>query len=117
MGNKYYAHEKFGSAVSYLAVNDGPRRNLLREARRRFTAVTEADMPPGSQAVADFRSLNTRMTWAEDTTGEGTLPATLALISEEEARAIADLIVEIYSSLTHAIFAAQRDGERWNAEH
>ncbi len=117
MGDKYYAHEKFGAAVRYLSVNDGARRDLLRDARGFFSAITEADLPPESSAIDDFRSLNTRMTWADDKTGEGTVPATLALITEDEARAIAGLIVDIYSSLTYAIFDAQRKGERWGAHH
>ncbi len=117
MGDKYYAYEKFSSAVRYLAVHDGPRRELLLEARRHFTPITEADLPPDSETITDFRSLMERMTRARDSTGEGTIPATLKLISEDEARAIADLIVDIHSSLTHAIFTAQRNGEPWGTHH
>jgi hypothetical protein len=116
MGDKYYAHEKFASAVRYLAVHDGTRRSVLREARARFTAVSDTDMPT-EEAAEEFRALMRRLTWAEDTTGEGTIPATIAAMDDSEARAIAGAIVDLCFTLENAIKHALINGERWGTHH
>jgi hypothetical protein len=116
MGDKYYAHQKFAAAVRILAVNGGPRREVLNEARLEFGPITETDLPPESLALEDFRSLRARLKGAIGSSGTGAAPARLAL-SEDEARAIALLIVNIYSELTQAIIKAQQNGERWGAHH
>lgn len=117
IGDKYYAYEKFGTSVRHLAVHDGPRRELMLETYRCFSAVGEADMPSDCDAADDFRSLMTRMTSAGDTTGQGTVLATLATMSDDEACAIAGLILDIYSTLANAIISAQRNGEHWGRHH
>jgi hypothetical protein len=116
MGDKYYAHSKFCSAVRHLAVHDGSRREHLREARAHFSPVTEADMPT-EEAADEFRELMRRLTWAEDKTGEGTIPATLAVIDDSEARSIAAAIVDLCSILENAVIHAQRNGEPWGTHH
>ncbi len=114
MGDKYYAYEKFSSAVRHLATTDERWSERLRGAYRHVSPLGAADMPPS--ALADYRRLIVRMTWAESK-GEGTLPATLALISDREARAIASLFDDVLACLAHAIFDAQRSGEGWGAHH
>jgi hypothetical protein len=116
MGDKYYAHEKFCSAVRHLAISDGSRRDHLLEAHRCFVGVSDTDMPT-EEVAEEFRALTKRLTWAEDTNGQGTIPATLAVIDDGEARAIASAIVDIRSALEHSIIDAQKNGERWGAHH
>jgi len=115
MGDKYYAFEKFSSAVRLLAVNDGPRRGLLRDAYSSFSPIIEKDLP--DSAVESFREIERRLNAAEDTTGEGTVPATLRLLDVDEARSIAGLIVDVHGWLARAIFDAQKTGERFGAHH
>jgi hypothetical protein len=116
-GDKYYALEKFDQAMRHLATSDGPWRERLRDAYRHISPLGEEDMPPGAETtLRDYRALIARMTWAESK-GEGTLPATLALISDQEARAIAALFADVECGLAHAVIDAQRKGERWGAHH
>ena len=114
MGDKYYAWEKFASAVRHLATTDGPWRERLRDAWRYISPIDKGDLPDDAQPY--YQALIARMTWAEST-GEGTLHATLALISDTEARAIAALFKDVESALAHAVIDAQRKGERWGAQH
>ena len=114
MGDIYWAHEKFGAAVRYLAVYGGPRRDLLSEARSMFSPITENDLP--QSAIEDFRAINHHLTFAEDTTGEGTVIASLKAMSEADARAIANLIVSVYVCIQLAIFDAHLKGERLHTQ-
>ena len=114
--DKYYAWEKFGAAVRALATSDGPWSRRLDNAYGEFHAAGEDDMPD-EETKSIYRQLIARLTWAEDTTGKGTLPATLDKISDTEARGIASLIKDIESSLAHAIIDAQRKGEQWGTHH
>jgi hypothetical protein len=115
MGDKYYAWEKFGTAVRILATSDGPWRDRLRDAYTSICSLSEEDFPP--DAVADYRSLIARMTWAQAKAGEGTIPATLALISDTEASALAGLFVDIEGRLVDAIIDARAEGEPWGTHH
>ena len=116
MGDKYYAHEKFCAAVRHLAVSDGSRRDNLLEARREFSPVSDGDMPT-LELAEEFRALMKRLTWAADTTGEGTIPATIAAMDDGEARAIAGAIVDICFTLENAVKHALMNGERWGTHH
>jgi hypothetical protein len=97
-GDPHYAAEKFAVAVHRMAVSEKPLRERLYDAHREFTAVGEEDFPDGSEVRADFVGLMARMTWAESK-GAGTLPATLALVSDSEARRLAQLVCDIDSRL------------------
>lgn len=115
MGDKYYAYEKFGSAVRHLATTSGDIRERLREARAKFSPITEGDLPT-TEAREALRAINARLNWAEST-GQGTLPATLALITEQEGCAIAGLISDVEGMLAFAIIEAQKNGEPWGKHH
>jgi hypothetical protein len=109
MGDKYYAREKFASAVRDLATSDGSWSERLGEAQSHVSPVTVADMPP--EAVENYRALVARMTRAR---GEG---PTLALISDMEARAIAGLFCDVAVDLASEVIDVQRNGERGGAHH
>jgi hypothetical protein len=103
-----YADEKFSVAVRTLAISEEPMRQRIRDAYRSFTAVGPEDFPEGSSVRADYVALMARMTWAEDKTGQGTIPATLAVISDDECRRLADLICDIHTGIQSEI----EDGTR-----
>jgi hypothetical protein len=102
----HYAHEKFSSAVSFMATSELPLRERIREARLHFVAVHEDDLP--DDARADWRALTARTSWAEDA-GGGTIAATLAVVSDLEVRRLADLIVDLHGRIVDALI---REGER-----
>jgi hypothetical protein len=102
----WYAHEKFQTAVHALAASDAPIRERVREANRIITPVSSSDLP--SDAAADLVAFRTRTGWAEDKTGKGTLPATLALISDVEARRLLQLVCDIDSSVTAELLRLAR---------
>jgi hypothetical protein len=105
-----YAHEKFSSAVHEMAVSELPIRERVRNAHTAFIAVCEDDLP--ADARVDFVALMARMTWAEDKTGEGTVAATLRLVSDGEARSLARLICDIDTRIEHAMFGGERQAGR-----
>jgi len=114
--DKYYAWEKFGSAVRVLAMSEAPMPERVQEAQGCFFMISEADMP-NEDAAKDYRSLMTRMTSATPKGDEGTIAATMAVTSAAEARALAGLIVDIEDSLARAIIEAARKGEKWGEHH
>jgi hypothetical protein len=95
-----YAAEKLGEAVDIMATSDLPMRQRLRDAHFEFCAVQEEDFPKGVRA--DWRALMARMTWAADQ-GAGTIAATLGVVSGEECRRLAQLIVDLSGTLEMAL--------------
>lgn len=112
MGDTAYAFEKFTSAVRTLATTDGPRREVLREAYRHISPLSESDFPSNSEVLEDYRALTQRLTHASDTTGEGTLVATLRTMSDQEACSLAGLFVDIRSSLDGIVRKMQEDARK-----
>jgi hypothetical protein len=110
-----YAEEKFSTAVYAMAVSEAPLRQRIRQAHESFCAVGEEDFPEGSSALSDYRALMARTTWAENK-GQGTIPATLAVISDLECRRLAQLICDVHSGIQadvcghtrNALYAAQK---------
>ncbi len=113
-GDMHYAHEKLTSAVYGMAVSTEPLRDRVLSAWLGFHTIDEGDLP--EDAHADFRSLMTRMTWTTPKGDEGTIGATLALVSDEEAARLAQLICDLAcrvdSTLLHAARLDEIGGER-----
>ena len=109
-GDMYYAAEKFGSALRHLATSDDAWEERLTGAFQYISPVSAADMPP--DALDDYSELVARSNWAPST-GRGTRQATLAVVTDQQARCIAGLFADVSCRLDSACTAAQLRGERY----
>ena len=55
----------------------------------------------------EFVALHTRMSWAEDQNGRGTLLATLAIISDQECRRLVQLVCDVHCGIEGELSALQ----------
>jgi hypothetical protein len=106
-GDLNYAAEKFASALRMMATSELPLRQRLREARACAGPVSEHDLPEPARTV--FKAFNARITWAAST-GEGTCPATLAIVSDGEVRALAGALVDLAFEVSDAVLRAASGG-------
>jgi len=95
----HYAAEKFAVAVHEMAVSEAPLRQRIRDAWDQFHPVGEEDFPEGSTVRSEFVALRARTTWCEGKNGEGTLDATLAVISDRECRRLVHLICDVHTGI------------------
>jgi hypothetical protein len=95
-----YADEKFRSAIYTLAVGSGRIKERLSDAAEMALRAYPPDNipPPTAERI---RLLHTKLTHAGAAAGEdeGTLNATIRLMSEDDAAATAREIYEIASEL------------------
>jgi hypothetical protein len=103
---------KLGAAVVHLATSDAPIRDRLRRAGAMIGPVSENDFPEGSSTRAALCAWRARTSWAESK-GEGTLPATLALVSDQEAHALARLLVDVASGAQSDLEFHLRQALHW----
>jgi hypothetical protein len=94
-----YASGKFASAVHGMAVSQAPLRERLYRAWLEFHVIHEGDFPEGSSVRSDFVALDTRLSWADDQSGRGTLLATLAVISDQECRRLVQLVCDVHTGI------------------
>lgn len=107
----WYAREKLDAARATLATSREPNiRARLYAAVNEMHGLLDTDLPPPiAKALALFWM---RLTWAEDTTGKGTLPATLKHISEDECYRLARKLYEIADDVTeHLLFLAREPAQ------
>ena len=120
-GGLYYALCKFEQAVVVLEEERSSRwegaclspHGKLHDALTVICAVSERDLP--DEAKARLRALRIRTSWAAST-GKGTQPATLRVISEDEVANLAALFVEIRDCLATAFHEAEREEAERRAE-
>ena len=108
-GPLQYAATKFAVAVSMMAVSELPMRERIHEAYREFAPAMFFAKGMPERLGAGLKALVARMSWAENKDGRGTLPATLALISDVECRRIARMITDLSCDLESALARAYQD--------
>lgn len=99
MADLNYVWEKFSTAI-YSLVGSGPMQERLRSAYLSFHPVRVSDFDNDPEMQADYREIMDRLTaQAEGYPGEGKVPSTLRQMNDEEADAIADLILDFCFSV------------------
>jgi hypothetical protein len=102
-----YALERIGDAVRLMAINDIPLRARVTGALAHISALMVGDVPEASRAI--FRTLEARSTWAT-CKGDGTLAATLGVVSSGEVAQLAELICDLHASVVDALTTPLPEG-------
>ena len=89
-----YYYWKALAAVEALAKGEGPLRQRILWALRAYAGVLEDELPPPVREV--YLELMAHTTWKQDgDPSEGTWANTLAEMSDDDARKVADLIIDV----------------------
>jgi len=93
-----YIVEKLGEAVDALVADAGPVRDRLYNASKYLLRIASEQIAD-EQLRCDFQWINDSLTSAPPEGTEGTVIATLRVISDEHASAIARRILELWREL------------------
>lgn len=89
-----YHYWKFRSAVESLAGGEGPLKTRIHWALTSLAGVVEAELPEPIRTT--FQELMVQVSWKQDAgTGKGYWADTLAAMSDQDARKVADLFVAL----------------------
>jgi hypothetical protein len=89
-----YVRERLAEAVHALATSDGPLPERLFSASLATSTLQPQDFAD-PEGRADFGAIREMLTRREARANEGRVRATLARMSDAEARALAELIFEL----------------------
>jgi hypothetical protein len=89
-----YVRARLAQAVHALATDDGPLRDRLFPASLAMSTLHPRDFID-EESRAEFGAITEMLTRHEALANEGRVRATLARMSDAEARAVAELIVEL----------------------
>src|SRR5262245_64046584 len=103
-----YAHEKLRQAMRSLATGSGGLHERLREAGLILIRLKPDDFPD-KDLRRIFTGLLDDLTYAEPQRGEARISATLRVTSDEDARAIAGRIIDLYHKIDYTIFCASAE--------
>lgn len=98
-----YAAQKFEAAVHAMATSSRSIQDRLRTAATTWIAVKADDFPEGQLReglLALQRELNSEPAKAD----EGTLNATLRIMTDDKAERIAQLVVDLSAALQRALY-------------
>lgn len=96
------ALDTVGEAVRLLAVNDIPLRARVTGALVHLAPLAPEDFPPSTRAL--FVQLQARSTWGVST-GNGTIVATVDLVSDHEVSQLAELVCDLHTALIGSFVA------------
>jgi hypothetical protein len=94
-----YTWEKLSSAVLALACSDGTLQHRLARACRAMHMLTPDDFPDDELRAKYARLV--QALWPEEAGGvEGTVAPTPAALGPDQARAIAETLLRLYTEIT-----------------
>ncbi|MER9278768.1 hypothetical protein [Mesorhizobium sp. M0522] len=89
-----YALEKFTAVTGMMATSSGRLQERLHSAYLTFHPVQERDFPT-DEMKSLYREIMERLTVVKDPDA-GYVPATLAVMSDDEAKVLADHVYDLY---------------------
>jgi len=92
--NEDYVREKLANAVDALATGDGSLQQRLLSAALATATLRPADFVD-DESSAEFAAIREMLTRHEPRAGEGRIRATLARLSDDEARSLAQVFFEL----------------------
>jgi hypothetical protein len=98
VSNEAYIVEKLGEAVDALVADGGPLRDRLYNASTHCLRISPEQIAD-EQLRCDFQWIKDSLTSAAPEPGEGAVAATLRVISDEHASAVARRILELWREL------------------
>lgn len=96
-----YEREKLGNAVRVLATSTAPIQKRLEHAWTAMHTLIAHGFVDKDRA-AEFAEINARLTADKSDEDAGHVPTTCARLSDDEAREIADAIVDLDARLNQA---------------
>jgi hypothetical protein len=105
--NEDYVREKLLKAVDALATGTGAVQQRLLSAALAMSTLRPTDFVD-DESRAQFAAIREMLTRHEPRAGEGRIRATLARLSDDEARSVAQLIVELDAHYRPLWFFAER---------
>jgi hypothetical protein len=97
-----YVREKLAQAVRALAIEEGTLRQRLFAAALATSTLQPRDFGDDESRV-EFGAIREMLTRHEARAGEGRVGATLARMSDDEARSVATRILELDARLTRRV--------------